>query len=383
MSLALAPHGWFDVAMAWTIAHVDAERGFSGGEVQVFLLMEGLRAAGERCVLFAPPRSRALAAAAERGFEARAVPLRNDADVVGALRLARGLRAVGADLGHLHTGRATWLGGWAARWSGVPAVTTRRMDRPVRPGWRTRLIYGTLTRAVAAISPGVARCLADGGVPADRIELIPSTVDPARVAPGRARAEVRAELGAAADEVVVLALGALVPRKGLDVLLAALARLDPASRWRLWIGGEGPERARLAELARAAGLAPRVQLLGVRDDVGNLLGAADVFCLPSRAEGLGVAALEAMAAGRPVLATRVGGLADAIVDGRTGRLVEPDDPAALAAVLARWIADPLERERLGRAGPERVAERFLPEQMVRAYRKLYARILEPADSSRS
>ena len=361
-----------------TIAHVDAETGFSGGEVQVFLLMEGLRQAGERCVLFAPPGSRALAEAEQRGFEVGAVPLRNDVDVLAAVRLARGLRRVGADVCHLHTGRATWLGGWAARWSGVPAITTRRMDRKVRPGWRTRTTYERLTRAVAAISPGVVHCLEAGGVPSERIELIPSTVDPQRLVAQRERAVVRTELGAQSSEVVILSLGALVPRKGFDVLLDAFELIGSDVPWRLWIAGDGPERAGLQARARAfdtAGSSQRVRLLGRRSDVGDLLAAADAFVLPSRAEGLGVAALEAMAVGLPVLATRVGGLGDAVLDGQTGRLVEPGDAAGLASVLASWLRDPEERARLGRGGPERIAERFLPEHMVCSYRKLYDRIL--------
>ncbi|HVS11648.1 MAG TPA: glycosyltransferase, partial [Planctomycetota bacterium] len=246
-----------------TVAHVDAERGFSGGETQVFLLMEKLRALGWRSVLCAPPGSESERRARERGIEFRAVPMRSDLDGPAVLALAAEFRFSGAALAHLHTGRATWLGGWAARMAAVPAITTRRMDREVKPGLRTRLVHGTLTQRSVAISPAVAERLQAGGVEAARISLVPSAVDPAALRPRRARDAVRAELGTPPGSAVVLALGALVPRKGHDVLLEALARLAGEDlRPQCWIAGEGPERAALERRAAELGLEDTLRLLG-------------------------------------------------------------------------------------------------------------------------
>jgi glycosyltransferase involved in cell wall biosynthesis len=121
-----------------------------------------------------------------------------------------------------------------------------------------------------------------------------------------------------------------------------------------------------------------VRWLGARDDVGDLLAACDVFVLPSRAEGLGVAALEAMAAARPLVVSAVGGLAEAVVDERTGLLVAPGDAVALGAALERLLHEPALRARLGAAGPARVAEGFLAEQMVAAYARPTATVLAEA-----
>jgi glycosyltransferase involved in cell wall biosynthesis len=172
----------------------------------------------------------------------------------------------------------------------------------------------------------------------------------------------------------VLTLAALVPRKGVDVLLAALARLGDA-RCVLLVAGEGPERGRLEERARALGLGPCARFLGVRTDKAELLSACDVFALASQAEGLGVAALEAMALARAVVASRVGGLAQAVVDGRTGLLVAPGDVPGFAAALARLRDDPALRARLGAAGPARVREGYEAEQMVSSYERLYREVL--------
>ena len=358
------------VKSSLTIAHVDAERGFSGGEVQVFLLMEGLARRGHRNRLLCPPGSAAAAEAARRGIATTSVPMRGDLDLAAVWRLAGAMR--GADVVHLHTGRAAWLGGLAARRAALPAIVTRRMDRPLRPGWRTRLIYERCSRRTAAIAPAIVAQLVAGGVPRERIVLIPSAVDPQRVQPRLAATAVRAGLGAKAEDAVLLSIAALVRRKGIDVLLEALAALARRGlRPRLWVAGDGPERAALAAQSERLGVAGQVDWLGRRDDVGDLLAAADVFVLPSRAEGLGVAALEAMAAGRPVVASAVGGLAESVIDGRTGLLVPPGDAVALGAALERLLHEPALRAALGAAGPTRVGEGFLAEQMVEAYERLY------------
>lgn len=360
------------------IVHVDPEPSFSGGEVQVFLLMDGLRARGHECLLACVPGGDPEKEARARGIETRAMPMRNDFDLSAVLRLRGAIRSADADLIHLHTGRANWLGGIAARSLGLPAVTTRRMDRRVKRGWRTRLLYNRLVRRTAAISPAVLKRLLDGGVPAERTRLIWSAIDPACVIPNRPRAELRAELNCDQSEIIVLAVGALVHRKGYDVLLDAF--FDPAGpqQARLWIAGEGEQRATLAARIADQGLEDRVQLLGQRSDIPDLLAACDLFAMPSRAEGLGIAALEAMAAGRPVVASRVGGLGEVVLDDQTGRLVPPGEVGALASALSELCADAELRARLGKAGPGRVADGFLAEQMVEAYEQLYREVLAEA-----
>ncbi len=319
-----------------------------------------------------PPGSACEAEARARGLDVHSVAMRNDADLGAVLGLRRILRDARPDLVHLHTGRATWLGGLAARSLGLPALTTRRMDRPLR-GWRARWVHRHLTGASIAISAAVERRLREGGVPETRLRLVPSAVDPAALRP-RAGREATRSAEDAGDAVVILAVAALTRGKGLDLLLRALA--TPATdglRPALWIAGEGPERGALEKLAGELGVGAR--FLGRRGDVPDLLAACDVFALPSRDEGLGVAALEAMAAGRPVVATRVGGLAESVVHERTGLLVPPDDVAALARALARLARDPALRTRLGAAGPARIAEHFHADQLITAHESIYRELL--------
>jgi glycosyltransferase involved in cell wall biosynthesis len=358
------------------IAHVTGESGFSGGEVQVFLLMEGLRKRGHRNLLICPPESASAREAQHRGFEIRCARMRSDASLLGALRIRAHLRACRPDLVHLHTGRADWLGGLAAWQLGLPAITTRRMDRRVGRSPRKRFLYRRVVRRAVAISPAVRKRLIRGGVAPETTRIIPSAVDPEALQPSAGRSATRAREGLAEDTPCLLVLASLVARKGIDVLLDALARLDAhAAPPVLWIAGEGPERDALERRARGLGLAQRVRFLGRRSDAGDLLAACDIFVLPSRLEGLGVAALEAMAAARPVVASAVGGLGEAVEHERTGLLVPPEDPEALAAALARLLEDPALCKRLGDAGPARVREGYSAERMVEAYDALYAEVL--------
>lgn len=366
------------MAAQLTIAHVDTEAGFSGGQVQVFLLMDGLARAGVRNVLFCRPGSIEEQRARELSIGVRPVSMRGDWQLSAISRLSRGFLAEDVDLVHLHTGRANWLGGWAARRAGKPAITTRRMDRPIRNNLWTRKLYGDLVQRAAAISPAVAQLLREGGVPPERIVTLCSAVDPQAIAATRARDDVRRELGAEPGELVLLGLARMTRRKGFDVLLQSLAQLNAAASlppWRCWLGGDGEVVDDLRRQVGELGLEQRVNFLGQRNDTPDLLGAADVFVMPSRAEGLGIAGLEAMAAGLPLIASRVGGLADAVSHNETGLLVPPENPAALAEALTQVFSDDPLRERLGAAGPAWVARRFSPQAMVDGYLSLYREVL--------
>ena len=252
------------------VCHVDPERGYSGGEVQVFLLIDGLLERGHRCSVITQPGSRVEAAALDRGLEVATFSMGGDWQLPSVLAIAKRLRAWQPDVVHLHTGRANWLGGWAAQRAGICAVSTRRMDRPVRRGWKTRKIYGSFVRRTAAISPAVLECLHAGGVPPERTELIWSAVDLGRAQSKRSREEVRASLGLAPDEPMSLTSGALVPRKGIDFLLQVMADMPSATR--LWVAGDGSQRAELEAQANGLGLGGAGHLLGSSQRLGGPLG---------------------------------------------------------------------------------------------------------------
>jgi len=345
-------------ALSVRILHVDPERGWGGGEVQVMLLLRALQAAGHEVVLAAAPGGRLETVAGDAGIAVRPLRIANHADVLAAARLRRMAR--GFEVVHFHTARAHAL---APALAGLPLrrVVTRRMDYVPRGGPYVRHLYNRAVDAVIAISDGVRMALLQAGVRPERITVVPSGVDvDAYAVPPGTRERLRDEWGWRPDDVGVALVGVLERRKGHHVLIEAALRA--AGQLRYVFCGSGSEEAALR--AHAGPLGARVRFLGFRSDVAAVLAAADVAVLPSLAEGLGVAALEAMAAERPVIASRVGGLGEVLDGGEAGVLVPPGDADALADALARLAADATLRARLAVAGRRRVVERHSAARMA-------------------
>jgi glycosyltransferase involved in cell wall biosynthesis len=221
--------------------------------------------------------------------------------------------------------------------------------------------------AVVANSQAASAFLQREGVPASRIEIIPNGIDTKRF-------EDRASYRPIAT---VLTVANLRSEKAHEVLLQAASIILPAHpRLQFQIAGDGPRLAELRALASALGIADRVTFLGHREDVPALLAQADAFVLPSRSEAFPNGAIEAMAAGLPVVASAVGGLLDLIEPGRTGVLVPPDDPRALAGAIDGLVNAPARAAALGAAARDEVVRRYSFERMVRAFEDLYLSHLE-------
>jgi len=219
--------------------------------------------------------------------------------------------------------------------------------------------------AVTVNSGAMRDILLEAGVPARKIHMVPPGVQAPTSLPDRA--EARARLDLPVDAFVVGCVARLEPHKGAGDLIEAAARVpDPEGRLRLVVAGDGSERADLARLA-AARLGDRALLLGRVPDIGDVYAAADALALPSHMEGFGLVYVEAAFYGVPSIGARVGGVPDAILDGETGLLVPPVNPAALAAAIARLRDDPSLRARLGEAARARAYAEFTVERMADRY----------------
>jgi len=217
-------------------------------------------------------------------------------------------------------------------------------------------------RAVVANSRAAARQLASEGVAAERIQIIPNGVDLDHYTPR----------SSAKPLSTILTVGNLRAEKGHEVLLEAAARVLLAHpHLRFQMVGDGPRRAELEALAARLCIADRVSFLGHREDVPALLASADAFVLPSRSEAFPNSAIEAMAAGLPVVASAVGGLLDLIEPGATGLLVEPNNAVALADAIGSLVRSPEYAAALGAAAREEVTQRYSFDRMVRAFENLY------------
>lgn len=249
--------------------------------------------------------------------------------------------------------------------AGVPVrVGSRRELNPDKTSAQLRLqrlAYRFATRIVANSPAAAAMLEAEGVRPAD-IALIPNGVDVAAYKPRQPRDAIR-------EVVTVANLRAEKNHETLIAAAAALAPLHPSLRFA--IVGDGPRRAELEALAHARAVDRIVEFLGHREDIPALLGAADLFVLPSRSEAFPNGAIEAMASGLPVVASAVGGLLDLIDHGRTGMLVPPCDPDALANAIGALVLDPVLARRLGTEARAEMTSRFSFERMVNSFDNLY------------
>jgi glycosyltransferase involved in cell wall biosynthesis len=283
-----------------------------------------------------------------------------------------------ADLIHAHGLRVAASVVPTARRLHLPVLFTAHNLAPA--GLLPRILLRALGRRacrVLAVSEAVKTSLLRAGVPESRIMVIPNGIDLTPFDTPVDVVSVRARFGIPSDGFLVLAVGRLASEKGYDLLLEAFARLHAAlPQTHLAIAGTGPQAEVLWRQAATLRLRG-VSFLGYQAAVAPLYATADVVAIPSRQEGQGMVALEAMAARRPVVASAVGGLPETVLDGETGRLVPPEDPAALSEALRQLYTDAALRRRMGENGRVRVEQEFSAARMTRQIEAAYASCLRP------
>ena len=366
--------------MALTILHLVANRWWTGSADPVLRLLEGLRRRGHRPLLGVIPGDRFEAKAREAGFEPlpglsltrRPAPLALAGDV---RRLRHVIRDEHVDVIHAHHSHDHWLA-LLARDHGIPLVRTFHNVRSVRSGRLDRWLYRR-TAAVFAVSRQIeARCR-EIDVPAQVIWM-PGAADLPRFAAEADGTAIRDEFKLG-DAPVVVTVSRLAANRGHELLLNAfrlvLATLPQA---RLLLVGKGETRERLEQTVAEMGLGGQVIFTGYRDrDLPDVLAAADCFALMAAGSDDSCrAALEAMAAARPVVARRVGALPETIAHGETGLLVDEDRPEAVAAALAAILGDRGRARAMGRAGRDRAAREFGPDRAGEIAESTYRSILD-------
>ena len=346
--------------------HIDTARTWRGGQNQVLLTVRGLRKLGHRTALVAHARGELRRRMAD-GPDLHPLTARSEYDLGAAWRLARLLRRLGPDVVHAHDAHGVALAAGALALAGrdLPTrlVVARRVDFRLAGNVFSRWKYRQVDRFICA-SAAIRTLLEADGIAPERSIVVHEGVDVAGI--GRAPAlDARRELGLPPDAPVVGNVAALVPHKGQRHLIEAAAlvrRRVPQARF--VIAGAGELEADLRRQIAAGGLQQQVLLAGFRNDIIPLHKGFDIFVMSSITEGLGTSALDAMACGKPVIATRAGGLAEVVAHGETGLLVPPGDAAALAAAIVELLEDAALRQRCGAAGLARVRQVFAVERMV-------------------
>jgi glycosyltransferase involved in cell wall biosynthesis len=339
----------------------------AGGQAVALEVARAARGRGDEVSFVSPVDGPFVARARAEGFPVAFAEIRRTHRLDGSLRLARLLRRARADVLHTHAlAAANVVTRIGARRAGVPVVAHLHIENHFRR--ETAPLIRTLDNVTSrwcarlvAVSEDTKRAYEKQGYPRGRIEVVYNGVAPS--ANGSAPRN---------DPPVIGEIARLCDVKGQRELIRALAEIPAA---RLVLAGRdleqgGAFQTELEREADRAGVRDRVEI-GFHDDVAALLARLDVVALPSWTEGLPMVLLEAMAAGRPVVATPVGGTPELVVDGETGLLVPPRDPEALAAALRRVLDDRELAERLGEAGLRRVSERFTLAAMTRRMLELY------------
>jgi glycosyltransferase involved in cell wall biosynthesis len=389
------------------ILRVIARLNMGGPALHVAYLTDGLKRRGYETTLVAGSLARgedSMAFVADaRGVQVIRIdelgreisPLR---DLIATFRLARLIRRERPQILHTHTAKAGTVGRVAAVLAGSrrPPIVVHTFHGHVLRGYfgPLRSLFFRLlerwlaarTTALIAVSPQVRDDLVSLGIaPRERFAVIRLGIelDERIAAEQNGRAESRRYLGIPGERFAVGWIGRMTAVKRTDDVLVAFKRLrDGGVDAALCMVGDGPDRGGLEQRAHDLGIVRDTLFLGYQEDVAPFYAAFDALVLPSSNEGTPVSVIEALGAGRPVVATRVGGVPDVVRDGVDGFLVEPGATDELADRLAELAQDPALRERMGKEGRERVLPRYAVERLVDDVDQLYRSLLSAADARR-
>jgi sugar transferase (PEP-CTERM/EpsH1 system associated) len=372
----------------FVVAHVVLSLNVGGLEKVVLRLLERIDRARFAPIVCALDEAGSLAGELDRlGVPLHVLPRRRGLDPSLVFELAALFRREHVAVVHTHNPTPHLYGALAAAVASRSARTRPRLPRAIHTkhgrnelGSKRKILVNRIAAAFTDVLVAVGKDTRSVIVDVERVDpakvvVIPNGVDSDEFRPSVDRASARARLQLPREAFVIGCVARLAPEKGHETLLRAFAAfrsIKPDAH--LVLLGDGPSRPRLEELASELRLGGAAHFAGTRDDVAQVLHAFDVFALASRTEGIALTLLEAACAGLPIVATRVGGTPEIVVDGETGLLVRADDPRGLTNALLRVAQDPA-AQAMGLRGRARIIERFGVDEMVRGYERLYDKVL--------
>jgi glycosyltransferase involved in cell wall biosynthesis len=357
-----------------TIVHTEFSNGWGGQEMRIVQEAQGIAARGHRVIIAARPECQILVRAHAADLPTAELPMRNGFDLMAIIALCRLIRREHADIVNTHSSVDSWIGAFAATLTGAKLIRTRHLSKPVS---RHGLNFVYRMPDVIMTTSAIARrqLIAHNRLPPARVLSVPTGIDTAHFAPQPCAAELKTRWGLPAHATIVSTVAALRSWKRHDVLLHAAARLRDWPDVYCVIAGDGSQRAGIEQLRDRLGLTERVVLLGYVDDVRPVFSCSDIVVLcSSEAEGVSQSLAQALAMARPAIATDVGGSSELITPEATGLLIPPNDPAALAAAIERFLRDPSLAAECGRRGREHIVAHFSQRQMIERILGLYERL---------
>lgn len=359
------------------ILHINGEKNWAGGEVQLFNLCKGLNSQGHNCIIACQKNGALWAKAAKAGFSVEGVPVRGLFDFESLIKLIKIIKNSHIDIVHMHTYSGYYLSAIAAKLSGrVGIVLTRRMDFAIEKNLINKIFFGKMVDKIIAISQAVRNVIIDAGVDSSKVEIIYESIDIDNFPLETNSSNFQADKS---DKVKIVGTVAhLYERKGIKFFLEAAHKVIKENpEVKFMVVGDGPLRDGLESYAKnGLGLSGKVTFTGFRNDIKDVLSTMDIFVLPSLKEGLGVAILEAMALAKPVVATKTGGIPESVIDGVTGFLVPICNADLLAEKITYLLNNPDIAKKMGQNGRLRIEEKFNNLESILKHEEIYAEVMQ-------
>jgi glycosyltransferase involved in cell wall biosynthesis len=356
-----------------TILHTEASPGWGGQEIRILSEASAFAKRGFRVLIACQPGAPLGHEAQRRGLPVRLIAMPGAADVRACWRLRRLMRTEAVDLVHTHSSIDAWLAGFAAKSLHLPVVRSRHVSIPVKR--RRNFVYNALCDRIISSGEAIREVLITAGVEADKIVAVSAGVDTAQFHPAVSGTAVRREVGT--DGPVIGTVAMFRHAKGHRVLVQAMPeilRREPRGVF-LWVG-DGLGRVALQQVIAEEGVQDKVHMVGFREDIPACLAAMDVVALPSiRSDGVPQVALQALAMRKPVVASAVGGIPEVIQHQRTGVLVPPNDPQALADAIVQVLRDPQSAAAWAQAGGQLIDARYGLEHSIDRTAAVYTAVL--------
>jgi glycosyltransferase involved in cell wall biosynthesis len=363
------------------VAHISKVTGIAGSETHLLTLLPGLAGQGidVTMIMLEDPSRRAddfYEAMSAHGIDVERVAIGSHIDLPLTKRLAEKFNRLKPDIVHTHLIHADLYGTAAARRAEVRGiVSSRHNDNPFRRNPAIKLANRRAMRRtdrVITISEALNKFVREvEGIEAGKVTTVHYGLEPPEL-PANAREEGHRRFGYSDDRPVIGMFGRLIEQKGVDTLIDAFAQVRQAvPDAALLIVGDGTLRGQLEELAESLGLGEAVTFAGWVPQAYKLMPACDLIAMPSRWEGFGLVALEAMGSARPLIASRVSALPEIVVDGETGLLVPPNDPELLAEAIVPMLSNHSLASRMGKAGYRRLVSSFSVSKMIQGTLSVY------------
>ncbi|MCK4496142.1 MAG: glycosyltransferase [Candidatus Aminicenantes bacterium] len=359
-----------------SLFQVDAGKEWRGGQRQSFFLAKELKRKDYPFQFVVQPESPLHRKAYEARLPVFPLKIKSEFDIPAILRLSKAMRRKKCPLVHFHDAHSTAVGAVAASLAKVPLrLISRRVDFPLNKNYFSRFKYTKNVDAIIPVSEGVKKVLVEGGIDPEIIKVIPDGIDYTVFEEASSSNYLRHELSFSPDDYLVGIVAHLADHKGHKYLVKAARILkERAPKIKIIIVGEGPLMMELSKQVKEIQVEDIIFFLGFREDVPQILASLDLFVLSSYLEGLGSSLLDAMASKLPIVATKVGGVPELVINNKTGLLVPPRNPSALAKAILKLYNDRALASYFGQRGYELVHQKFSAEAMADKIIALYEKL---------